>query len=83
MSAAAVIPPSPPGPPGAEKWEEKKKKKKKNSGGAKNYKGFVAGVFSGIAKLSGMHLLCSSLDICLRRQWDIRELPQAPLPQPS
>lgn len=25
----------------------------KTSGGAKNYKGFVAGVFSGIAKLSG------------------------------
>jgi hypothetical protein len=25
----------------------------KRSGGAKNYKGFVAGVFSGIAKLSG------------------------------
>jgi hypothetical protein len=24
-----------------------------SSGGAKNYKGFVAGVFSGIAKLSG------------------------------
>jgi hypothetical protein len=47
MSSVAVIPPSPPEATPAENLDPKK------SGGAKNYKGFVAGVFSGIAKLSG------------------------------
>jgi solute carrier family 25 carnitine/acylcarnitine transporter 20/29 len=48
--SAAVIPPVPPGAPlPADNPQQK-------NGGAKNYKGFVGGVFSGIAKLSGASL---------------------------
>lgn len=39
------------------------------SGSKKNYKGFVAGVFSGIAKLSGMSPYCVVYLLC--RIWSV------------
>ena len=39
------------------------KQKPNEAGQPKNYKGFVAGVFSGIAKLSGMYLFFQTLKL--------------------
>lgn len=51
MSSTMALPVGTESPRAAEKLE--KPEPIPQSGGAKNYKGFVAGVFSGIAKLSG------------------------------
>lgn len=40
--------------------------KKPATSARRDYKGFVAGVFSGIAKLTGMFVLCSS--VCIKMQ---------------
>lgn len=55
MSASSIIERAPPGsiPAGTPLPADKLDKLEQKPQGGQNYKGFVAGVFSGIAKLSG------------------------------